>query len=210
MSSSDEQHQNHTTVIQQRTLYQGFYRIEKIKLRHRLFNGQWMQPIEREVMVRGHAVAVLLFDPKLSCLVFIEQFRIGAFRANAYPWVMEIAAGSIEPGESIESVAARETLEETGLTVKTLLPIGEYWTSPANHSEKITLFCGHVDASQAGGHYGLSEEGEDIKVHVMSIEEAYTRLAQGKFKHAPALIALQWFKLNEVFVREQLENKVNT
>jgi ADP-ribose pyrophosphatase len=203
-SSCDETFQNNVNLIEQNTVYQGFYRIEKIKLRHQLFNGNWMPPIEREVMVRGHAVAILLFDPQLSCLVFTEQFRIGAFRAHANPWVMEIAAGSVEPGESVETVAIRETKEETGLTIKQLLPIGEYWTSPANHSEKITLFCGHVDASQAGGTHGLAEEGEDIKVHVIPVQEAYVQLEQGCFKHAPALIALQWFKLHEHQVREQL------
>lgn len=201
-------------ILKRQVLYQGFYRIEKLTLRHRLFEGGWIDPLEREVMIRGHAVAILLFDPIQSQLVFTEQFRIGPLVAmlneekdktevNNSPWILEISAGAVEAGENLKDVAYRETKEETGLELEALLPICEYWTSPANHSEKISLFCGRVDASKAKGIHGLHAEGEDIQVHAIPLSLAYEKLEQGEFKHAPALIALQWFKLHEAWIRKQ-------
>jgi ADP-ribose pyrophosphatase len=77
-----------------------------------------------------------------------------------------------------------------------LIPIYEFFTTPGGCSEKLTLFCGIVDASQIGGHYGLPEEQEDIWVRVVDYREAMDLLAQGKIDSAIPIVALQWLALN--------------
>ena len=73
--------------------FKGFFRIEKIRLRHRMFAGGWSGYFERELFERGEAVCVLLFDPQRDCVVLTEQFRIGALADEHSPWLLELVAG---------------------------------------------------------------------------------------------------------------------
>ncbi len=191
-------------------VYQGFFRLESYQLQHQLFQGGWSRTIVRELLERGHAVAVLLYDPVLQSVVMVEQFRIGAFvkgqsnpQACQQAWLLELVAGVIEEGESKESVAMRETLEESGCEIQSLIPICDYYVSPGGASEKMSLFCGRVDASQAGGIYGLEHEGEDIRGHVLSLAQAKQELYQGRINSASAIIALQWLFLHKGEVDKQ-------
>ena len=116
-------------------------------------------------------------------MVLIEQFRVGIADKAKNPWLIEIVAGVINKGESLEQVARRETQEETGLEITNLFPICQYWVSPGGSSERIYLFCGQVDAELAKGIHGVAEEGEDIRLHVLSLKVAYNLLNQGKFNN---------------------------
>lgn len=189
-------------VIEQETLYDGYFRIDRYVLRHSLFQGGWSGPMEREVFERGHAAAVILFDPDLDRMVFIEQFRPGAYAAlaspwfadDASPWLIECVAGIIEEGESPMDVVRREAMEEAGLEVAEMEPICHYLASPGASSESIFLFVGRVDASLAGGIHGIEEEHENIRVHVVSTEEAFRWLDEGRILNAMTLIPMHWFR----------------
>lgn len=185
------------------TAYSGYYRVDRYRLRYRLFAGGRSGSMGREVFDRGHAVAVLLYDPDLDRLVLIEQFRIGAFvahRAEPHldgafrPWLLEIVAGIIDEGESPEAVARREAMEEAGCEVGELEPVCRFLTSPGVTSESITLFCGKVDADGVGGIHGLDAEHEDIRVFTLPTNEAFRWLDEGRFANATALVAMQWFR----------------
>ena len=56
----------------------------------------------------------------LDAVILQEQFRIGAIEAPGGPWMLEIVAGIIGPGEEIEDVVRREALEEAGLVLEEL------------------------------------------------------------------------------------------
>jgi ADP-ribose pyrophosphatase len=191
-------------ILEHHAAYQGYFRIEKYQLRHRLFNGDWSKPLTREIFERGHAVGVLLFDPKLNKFVLIEQFRMGAYGKTESPWLLELVAGIIGKDETPEQVAIRESKEEANLAVLELMPIRQhYWVSPGGTSETVSLFCGRVDASNAGGVHGLTEEDEDIRVWAMDVAEVYQALEDGRINNALSIIAIQWFQLNEKKIREQ-------
>ena len=190
-------------VLERAVCYQGYFRIERYRLRHRLFDGGWSGVISRELFERGHAAAVLPYDPVLDRVVLIEQFRVGALSAPGGPWLMEIVAGVIDADETAQQVVHREAQEEANCTLRALLPVCEYLASPGGTSERISLFCGRVDASQAGGIYGLQEEGEDIRVLTLSFDEAFAAMSAGKINSASAIIALQWLALNRESVRKQ-------
>lgn len=191
-------------ILESDVPFKGYYRIETYRLRHRLFGGGWSQPMRRELLERGHAAAVILFDPERDELVLIEQFRIGAFAAlasrhvkvNRTPWLLEIVAGIIDEGERPEDVARREAIEEAGCKIQELEFACQFLVSPGVCSESITLYCGRVDASGVGGLYGLEHEHEDIRVSAVPVPEVFAWLDEGRFINATALIALQWFRFH--------------
>ena len=181
--------------------YSGFFRINRYRLRHRLFAGGWSGVIEREVFERGHAVGVLPYDPVADSVVLIEQFRIGALVAGMSPWLIEVVAGIAEEGEAPEEVARRETQEEAGLEILALMPMCRYLVSPGGSSESVRLYCGRVDSRGAGGIHGLAEEHEDIRVDRVAYGEAMRLLEEGRVTNSVSLIALQWLALHRDRVR---------
>jgi len=190
-------------ILEKIPVYEGYFRIDRYRLRHELFAGGMSAPISREVFERGHAVGVLPYDPVRDTVVLIEQFRIGAYAAGVEPWLLEIVAGIIEDGETPEDVAKREALEEAGLTISELLPVRTYVVSPGGASESVHVFLGRVDSSTAGGIHGLDSEDEDIRVKAVPWAEARRLLDDGKICNALGLIALQWLALHRDDVRRR-------
>lgn len=189
-------------VVRKERCFQGFFRMERYTIRHRLFNGDWSQPIIRELLERGHAAAVLPYDPVKDQVVLIEQFRVGAMSVSSGPWLLEIVAGIIEGNELAEEVVIREAVEEAGCDILDLVALYDYLVSPGGTTERIALFCGKVDSTHIGGIYGKMDEGEDIKVHVMPLDSAIALLNSGKIISASAIIALQWLALNRDHLRK--------
>ena len=183
-------------LLARETVYDGFFTMEKLTLRHRLYRGQWSKPICRELFIRGPAVGVLLYDPKHQLVGLIEQFRVGALGQPESPWILEVVAGMVEGGESMEDVAHREALEEAGIEDLQLEPIYNYLVSPGGTDETISLFCGLTNLKNCGGHYGIAEESEDILLQVMSENDAFEALRTGRCNNAATIICLQWLMLN--------------
>ena len=191
-------------ILRREELYKRFFRVEKVFLRHKLFNGGWGNEIGRELFLRGEAVGVVLYDPAQDLIGLVEQFRVGAMDEPHGPWCYEVVAGMLEEGETPEDVARRELIEEADVTPYTMEYICNYLSSPGGSDEKLHLYCGLCDLSQAGGIYGLPEEGEDIRMHVFAAEAVFAELFNGAFNNAAALICLQWLQLNRP--RLQAEN----
>lgn len=188
-------------IFEKTICFEGFFRLERYCLRHRLFSGKWSRPLTREIFERGHAAAVLPYDPIRDEVILIEQFRVGALAAPSGPWLLEIVAGMIEADETVQEVVIRESLEEADCVITDLIPLYDFLVSPGGTTERIALFCGRIDATHAGGVHGVSEEGEDIKVHVIRLDAALALLQSGKINSASAIIALQWLALNRHHVQ---------
>ena len=156
----------------------------------------------RELILRPRAVGVLLFDPAQQQVVLVPQIRVGMLDEGQNPWLLELVAGMVESGEEPIEVAARESLEEANTKPQDLLQICEYYNSPGISNERITLFCGRVDATQAGGIFGLDAEHEDIEVVVLSLADALAKVASGEINNAMSIIALQWLQLNRPMLEE--------
>lgn len=176
--------------------YNGFFKIRKFTLKHRLFKGGWSDEVSRELFVREPAVGVIIFDPKLDAVMLVEQFRIGAYAAGGQPWCTELVAGIVEAGESAQDVAQREAVEEAGAQIESLELISEYYSSPGGSSERLTLFCGLANLDGLGGIHGVAAEHEDIRASVVPFADAVAMLASGKICNAATIIAMQWLQLN--------------
>ncbi|HEY0635764.1 MAG TPA: ADP-ribose diphosphatase [Gammaproteobacteria bacterium] len=190
-------------ILERRVTHQGFFRMEKFRLRHRLFCGAMSEPISRELFERGHAAALLLYDPWRDTVVLLEQFRIGALDIPGGPWLVEIVAGVIDKDETPEQVARREAVEEAGCAVQEMEFICEYLVSPGGTSERISLYCGCVDSRGVGGIHGLAEEAEDIRVSVVPFSLVWQWLEQGTINSASPIIALQWLCMHRESLRQR-------
>jgi ADP-ribose pyrophosphatase len=190
-------------LIEKQAAFCGYFRIDRLRLRFPLYEGGMSREVEREVLERGQVAAVLLVDPDRDCVVLIEQFRPGPYAAGEPPWLIEAVAGVIEGGESAEELARREAREEANCEITDLFPIMRFFTSPGASTESVALFCGRVDSSDAGGVHGLAEEGEDIRVLVVSVDEALSLLGEGRIVNAKTIIALQWLASNYDKVRKR-------
>lgn len=179
-----------------------YLRIDTLRFRHRLFSGEWSAERNYDVLRRGQAVAIVLYDPDHDRVVLIEQFRLPALLAGRSPWQLEAAAGLIDTDETPQAVAVRETHEETGLAViGEPIPIQHYLSSAGNSDEGIFLFCGRVDSTAAAGVHGLPEEHEDIRVVVRTLAEVEVLLDTGAVESGHSLIGLYWLLRHRDYLR---------
>lgn len=190
-------------IEKRETVFQGFFRMDKLWLTHPRFDGREMPVFARELFIRGDATCVIPYDPVRDEVVLLEQFRLGALGRRQSPWLLELVAGMNKEGEDPMEVARREAEEEAGLTFIHLEPVCDYLVSPGGTTEMVHLFAGCISTESAGGLYGLEEEHEDIRAHVFSFEEAIAMLADGRINNAAAIIALQWLQLNRPRLRSQ-------
>ena len=188
-------------ILEREACFRGFYRLDRLHLRHRQFSGEMGPQLSRELFVRHDAVCVLPYDPQRDSVVLIEQFRVGALEKSANPWLLELVAGLIEQDEQPEEVAHREASEEAGLSLGALWPITQYYPSPGGSDERVHLYIGRCDSEGVGGVHGLAEEGEDIRVHVWPLEDALDAVKDGRIDNAASIIALQWLALNRAEIR---------
>jgi len=180
-------------IIDAANVFARYLRVDTFRFRHRLFSGEWSAVRSYDVLRRGRAVAIILYDPDRDSVVLVEQFRLPALLAGSSPWQLEAAAGMIDTDETAEMVAVRETREETGLgLIGEPIVIQRYLPSAGGSDESVVLFCGRVDSALAAGVHGLPEEHEDIRVAVKTLAEIEAMLDAGAIENGHTLIALYW------------------
>jgi nudix-type nucleoside diphosphatase (YffH/AdpP family) len=162
------------------------------------FNGEQSEPVLRAALMSADAVTVLPYDPKRDRVLLIEQFRFGVYlRGDPRPWMLEPIAGRIDPGETPEATALRESREEADLDVRELLEIGRYYPSPGAMTEFLISYIGIADlADTAEVIAGLDEEAEDIRTHVIPFDHLMELCASGEAAVGPLIQSAQWIALN--------------
>jgi ADP-ribose pyrophosphatase len=186
-----------TKIISRKVEFEGWHKLETVVLQHASLrhDGQ-VEPMKREMYYCGTCVVTLLYLPETDQILLNEQFRIGAFMAGEpNPWLYECCAGMVDEGEEPEDAARREAIEETGSQILDLEFIGKVYTSPGGSDEKYMLYCGRIGTAEAG-HYGIEEEGEEIKTHLVSVADAIHMLDTGKIINSGTVMCLQWFARN--------------
>ena len=194
--------QNDVTILKEKLAYPGYCKVKQLDLQYAMFQGGKTHSIQRDLICRPPSISVLLVAPASEKVVMLEQFRLGAYGQLDSPWLLEIVAGVVDGNDTLSAedniidTVYREIKEETGCEVLSLLPICNYLMSPGISNEYMHVFCAKVKAPSSGEIHGLSEEGEDIKIHVISMEDVFQCLAEGQIVSSPAVIAVQWLKLN--------------
>lgn len=174
-------------------VFRGFIQVEKVSLRHRLFNQSEYTPvIQRELIHRPEAAGVLLYNDQKQQFALIEQFRVGALDDPHSPWQLEIIAGVLDGDETPESCIRRESLEESGCAVQDLQHLFSFYPSAGACSELFHLYVSETDLPAEGGVFGVDNESENIQLHLFNYSEIQTLLDSGRLRNAPVIMALQW------------------
>lgn len=181
-------------MLKEEVGFSGFFTLFKYTLQHELFKGGWSQPIQREVLHRGHAAAVIPYDASIDSTLLVEQFRSGAIHAERPPWLLEFVAGMVEEGESAEEVVRREAKEEAGIDIHELHHLTTYYPSPGGSTETIALYWAPTDLTCAGGVFGLVDEGEDIRASVIEFDKVLSLVRNGQINNSLSIIAVLWFE----------------
>jgi len=187
-------------IRSQKRLFDDFFKIDEVILAHERADGTMTGDERRLVFERGDAVAVLLYNADTRSVVLVEQFRVPSLigRRRDEPdttngWLTEVVAGMIDPSETAEQAAVRETLEETGYRIADVVSIGKFFSSPGGASERIFLYFAKVsDAARSGKGGGVGDE--DVSIVRLSVEELFARLAQGLIEDAKLAIAAYWLR----------------
>lgn len=153
------------TVLTKDRPYDGFFKIDRYRLRQEA-NGVSFD-LTRELFERGHAAALLPYDPVLDAVLVVEEFRIGNMAAGLpeEQWFSPgPIAGMIDPGETPVEAAIREGAEEAGLSLSEadLLPGITILPSPGGSSETVTLILALTDLS--GVRPGVHGEGSEAEM----------------------------------------------
>lgn len=173
-------------------IWRGHFRADRITIRHETFTGGESAPLVLEVFDLGEAACVLPWDPASDRVVLVEQFRGAVAAFSETPWLLETIADDLGPGETPEAVARREAMEEAGLTLDALIPAGRILPCPGAVATRVHAFVAPCNLADAGGVHGLAEEGEDILVRVLDLDEALAMVDDGRIQASHATIPLLW------------------
>lgn len=128
-------------------------------------------------------------------VLLTRQFRYPTYE-NGPGWILEAAAGVVEPGEDPADTMRRELAEEIGFEPHHLESIATFYVSPGGSSERVFLYYAEVsEADRVGNGGGLAEEGEAIEIVEFTLEELTERLHAGDIIDAKTLIGIQWLLL---------------
>ena len=188
--SSDE-----VDILSREYLFRGFIQVEKVSLRHRLFQqSQYTSVIHRELIQRPEAAGVLIYNDQQQKFALIEQFRIGAMDDQDSPWQLEVIAGVLDGDESPESCIRRESLEESGCELQDLQHLFSFYPSAGACAELFHLYSAEAVLPEQGGIFGVADEGENIQLHILDYADIHNLLTNGRLRNAPVIMALQWLE----------------
>jgi len=191
-------------ILERRRVHDGFFKLDLLRLRHALFRGGMSEVVRRELFVQREAVAVLPYDPARDAVVLVEQFRAGLVDAPGGAWLLEGVAGLLDKeGEAPEEAAAREVREECGVALGRLERVATYTSSPGATTERVHAFVGEVAAPERGGLFGVEGEHEDIRVEVVTADEAFTLFREGRITAANTVVPLQHLMLHRDRLRRE-------
>ena len=172
-------------------LARGWGRLDRYEVDHLCQDGRW-QTVQREVYDHGSAAAVLMFAPAERMVILTRQFRLPPHLNGDPAWLIEAPAGLLDDGEAPEVAARREALEETGYEPQALEFLFNAYMSGGSLTEKCACFLGRYTPGQqqaTGG--GLVDEGEDIEVFELGLDEALAMVASGAIMDAKTIMMLQ-------------------
>ena len=182
-------------ILSREYLFRGFIQVEKVSLRHRLFQqSDYTSVIHRELIQRPEAAGVLIYNDQQQKFALIEQFRIGAMDDPDSPWQLEVIAGVLDGDESSESCIRRESLEESGCELQALQHLFSFYPSAGACAELFHLYSAEATLPEQGGIFGVADEGENIQLHILDYADIRSLLTNGRLRNAPVIMALQWLE----------------
>ena len=136
----------------------------------------------REVVEHGEVVAVVPLLPG-DDLLLVRQYRLPTAQL-----LLEVPAGGVDEGESVEEAAQRELGEECGQRAARLEKMGGFYVSPGFCSEFVHVFL----ATELEPVAARPDADEDLEVVRVSLAEALRLVGAGEIRDGKSIIGLTW------------------
>jgi nudix-type nucleoside diphosphatase (YffH/AdpP family) len=178
-----------------------WYVLKKTTFDYQRRDGTWQRQ-SRETYDRGNGATVLLYDPARRTVVLTRQFRLPAFVNGHDGLMIETPAGLLDEARPEDRVRI-EAEEETGFRVQHVRRVFDAYMSPGSVTERLHFFVAEYDgAARVGTGGGVAEEGEDIEVLELPLDDALRLCADGEIMDGKTLLLLQYAQLH-LFPRER-------
>jgi nudix-type nucleoside diphosphatase (YffH/AdpP family) len=178
-----------------RVLSDNWYTLKTTTFEWRRANGEW-QTQHRETYDRGNGATLLPYNLAQRTVMLVKQFRYPAYINGYDDLLIETPAGLLD-NESPETRIRAEAEEEIGYRLRDIKKIFEAYMSPGSVTEKLHFFVGeYAPNMKIGDGGGNAEEGEDIEVLELSIDEALAMIADGRIVEGKTIMLLQYAKLH--------------
>lgn len=174
-------------------------RLERLELSYRRRDGE-VEPQIREVYHRAHGASVLLIDVDRRCVVLVRQFRVAAWEVEKHRlsepgFLLEVPAGNVDDEDPAAAIC-REAWEETGIRIDAPRFLFAAYATPGAVTEQVYYFeARYTEADKLGAGGGLDDEGEDIEVVEIGIDEAWALVERGEIRDAKTILLLQHARL---------------
>ncbi len=181
-------------IVERKRVYDGWNAVDQLVVEAPDPDGT-LRRHKRELVEHGNAAAVLVIDRARDVVFLVRQWRTGLLNDDG-PYLLEVCAGLIDPGETPEETARREAEEEIGMKIGVLRSLGVILPSIGTLTERIYLFIAEVsdgDRIHNGG--GNPHEGEQIEVVEMPVAEFFQMAREGRIADAKTLIVAQMLML---------------
>lgn len=169
--------------------------LKKTTFDYRRRDGVWETQV-RQTYDRGDGAAILPFDPDRGTVLLVRQFRWPAFVTGHKEPLIEVCAGLLDKNDP-ETCIRKEAEEELGYRLNGVKLLFTPYMSPGSVTERLWLFGARyspADRISEGG--GAPEEGEDIEVLEMPVDDAMAAISDGRIIDAKTILLLQHLKLN--------------
>ena len=162
-------------LVRRRTIYRG--RIIRLIQEQLQVDGR---RLTRETVLHPGAVVIVPMVDR-SRIVFVRQYRRAVARV-----LLELPAGTLEPGEPRRACARRELEEETGWRASRLRRIGRFYAAPGFISEQLTVFLAQ-GLRRTAAH---PEPDELVRPVILSFEQALAKIRSGAICDAKTIIGV--------------------
>lgn len=153
-----------------------------------------------EYLDRADSVGVLVYHKDKELFTWVKQFRIGQAtkdEGSGLNYTIEPVAGMVDPGQTPDSAAARETFEEIGVNASSLTKIGSFLMCAGISNERMHMYFAEVEGQTLNARGGLIEEHEDIEVLHWTAQETHTAFDNGEMSNAQSMMLWQWACLHK-------------
>jgi nudix-type nucleoside diphosphatase (YffH/AdpP family) len=182
-------------VKNERVLSDGHIKLKAVTFDWRRSDGEW-QTQHREIVDRGNGATLLPYNLARRTVMLVKQFRFPAYANGCDDLLIEAAAGLLDD-ESPEKRIRAEAEEEIGYRLGDIRKIFEAYMTPGAVTEKLHFFVGEYQPDmKVGNGGGNPDEGEDIEVLELAIDEALAMIADGRIMDAKTIMLLQYAKLH--------------
>ncbi|RJQ05473.1 MAG: NUDIX hydrolase [Bacillota bacterium] len=136
----------------------------------------------REVVEHPGAVGVVPVTAEGE-VVLVRQYRYSVGEP-----LLEIPAGTIEPGEDPDDTVSRELAEETGYVAGETRRLASLYSSPGFCNEVIHIYLALVDPRPA--ELPAPDADEHLEVVMMPLDDAVALARSGGFKDAKSTVGI--------------------